>query len=134
MNINRIEIYCDVKDGSLSGFNRTKFKDDLKYFERSKIVLTIEKKKIKRSAEQNKYYWLCIGILSKELGYDKDEMHSIVKYKFLKSEIVCQKTGEVLEYIKSTAKLNKVEFIEFVDDMIRWASDIFGIILPYPHQ
>lgn len=60
-------------------------------------------------------------------------MHEVLKFKFLKSELVNEKTGEVFEYLRSTADLTKSEFGELVDSMIQWASEM-NIKLFEPNQ
>ena len=73
-------------------------------------------------------------ILSTELGYSKDEIHEICKFKFLKREVVDENTGLVLEYLGSTADLNKSEFADMTSDLIRWAAENFNIVLPLPGE
>jgi hypothetical protein len=75
-----------------------------------------------------------VTIMSNELGYTKDEMHEILKYKFLKKEKVNENTGEIFEYIGSTAKLTKGEFVDLIEDLVRWSSESLGIILPMPGE
>jgi hypothetical protein len=99
--------------------------------------------------------------LSQELGHSKDEMHELVKYKFLKLKrfisivngksvilaledgiYVDVSTGEIhdiekvepYDKIGSTATLTKSEFIDFVDNLITWAKDFLGITLPNPEE
>lgn len=44
----------------------------------------ITKPKRTRSLAENKYYWgIVIKILSDYTGFDPDEMHEVIKYKFL---------------------------------------------------
>ena len=87
-----------------------------------------------RSTNQNNWYWECISILSKELGYEKSDMHEIVKYKFLKKEKVIESTGEILEYIESTSKLSKEDFSDFMGKLIQWSAETFNITLPIPDE
>lgn len=109
-------------------------KNDVKHFSGKRIEIRIEKLKSKRSLQQNRLWWLYMGILSKELGYTKDEIHEICKFKFLKLEKVDEATGEVFPYLGSTAKLNKSDFSDLVSELIRWASETFNIILPLPGE
>lgn len=129
--MNTIIIFADVINGKFCGFNRRKLIEELKYFEGKRIECKIQKKS-KRSIQQNRWYWMCVDIISKHLGYSKDEMHEIIKFKFLKREKINEQTGEIFEYIKSTTLLNKDEFCEFMDNLIEWSGGIFGISLPMP--
>ncbi len=111
-----------------------KFELEARCFDGKDIVILIKKKKKTRSLEQNRWMWACTTILSNELGYDKEEMHEIIKYKFLTKEKVNETTGEVLKYVGSTASLTTFEFTQFMEALVRWAAETFSIILPYPGE
>ena len=102
-------------------------------FPKGKRLELIIKHKSNRSIKQNSYFHACVTILAKELGYSKEEMKNIVKYKFLKAEKVDEKTGEIFEYIKDTHALNKEDFFEFQNNMLDWSAQL-GIILPVPNE
>lgn len=123
-----------VVDGELQGISRQKLKAELGYFNGKPVELIIRKRKKHRSNQQNKYYWVLISIISDHLGYDRDTIHEIVKYKFLKKESVDNNTGEVYEYVCSTTKLSTVEFLEYVENIIRWSAETFSIVLPLPNE
>ena len=94
-----------------------------------RVEVIIRKPKTKRSDVQNNYYWgVVIELLSKELGYDQDEMHEILKYKFLKT-----KNGE-MEYVKSTTKLTTGEFEEYLDKIKRWSAEFLRVVIPDPNE
>jgi len=97
---------------------------------RLQVVISL---KSNRSNQQNKYFHSCIDILAKELGYDREEMKSIVKMKFLKREKIDEKTGEIFEYILKTSKLNKEDFSEMMDAFLNWSASL-GCILPVPGE
>ena len=94
-----------------------------------RVEVIIRKPKTKRSDLQNNYYWgVVIELLSKELGYDKDEMHEILKYKFLQSNAMG------MPYIKSTTKLSTGEFEEYLSKIKRWAAEFLHIVIPDPNE
>lgn len=124
--------FSDVKDGKLQHNIAERIRVDLQKFEGKRIELTIEKKRTKRSTSQNRLYWLYATIIANELGYSKEEMHSILGVKFLKREKVIESTGEIIPYIESTTKLTKSEFADLVDSLIKWSAETFNIVLPYP--
>lgn len=129
----KLTYFSDVKDGKLQTNISLRIKEDLKHFEGKRIELTLCRKRSKRSNSQNALYWVYSTILAQEIGMDKNEMHEILKFKFLKKEKVDENTGEVLNYIGSTASLTKSEFIELVDNTIRWAAEFFNVVLPPPN-
>mgnify|MGYP006316798197 FL=1 len=79
-------------------------------------------------------FWVYVTIIANELGYEKEQMKEIISYKFLKRERVDERTGEIFEYIESTTKLNKTDFADMVNSLIRWAAETLHIVLPLPDQ
>lgn len=130
----KIEVYGKVEGGKLCGFSRKRLAAELLQFEGKPVRVVIEKKKSMRSVQQNRLWWLYMNILSAEIGYTKDEMHEIAKYKFLKTEKVDERTGEVFPYIGSTAKLSKSEFSDLTAELQQWASETFNVVLPSPDE
>lgn len=128
----KLEYFSTITDGKMQRNTSQLIAEEIKHFEGKRVHITIEKLKSTRSVQQNRLWWLYIGIIAKEIGYTKDELHEICKFKFLRKEKVNEKTGEVFEYCGSTAKLGKSEFGELVDKTIQWASESFNIILPAP--
>ena len=72
-----------------------------------------------RSTQQNKRYWALIKELGSFLGYEEQEMHELMKYKFLgyKTEML----GEEIPVIPSTSKLTIKEFVAYLSKVERFA-------------
>ncbi len=129
------EIYKSGKvddEGNILGLSRKTLKEELKYFKGKNIELIIRRKKKHRSIQQNRLWWLYMTMLGEFLGYSKDEMHEICKFKFNKKEVVDETTGEVFEYVQSTSKLSTVEFMERIEALYKWGAETFGVTLPSP--
>jgi len=103
-----------VEKGKLTLDDLFAFKDYLKEIE-GHIHLEIKSVEKVRSPQQNAYYGVIIRILSKDLGYEEDEMHKVIKEKY---------------QISSTRQLSKPEFTELIEAIKRWASIDMGIALP----
>ena len=75
-----------------------------------------------RSTQQNKKYWKLIGELGSFLGYDEGEMHELMKYKFLsyKQEML----GDEMTVVPSTSKLTVKEFVEYLEQVERFANTL----------
>lgn len=129
-----LNYYSDVKDGKLQNNVRQLIAKELPNFNGKRVEITIKKIVAKRSLQQNKYWWVLVKIIADEVDYDKDTLHEILKYKFLKKEFVIEQTAEVVEYVGSTAKLNKNEYSELIFNLKTWALDTFGINLPEPGE
>ena len=102
-----------VEKGKLTLDDLFAFKDYLKEID-GDVHLEIKSVEKVRSPQQNAYYRVIIRILSKELGYEEDEMHLIVKQHFK---------------IISTKKLSKYDFSRFIEKLERWAITEFNIKL-----
>lgn len=88
-----------------------------------RIKVTISEDNDTRSNEQNERLW---GFLYKSigsfLGYTQDEMHLLMKYKFLRSEKIIN--GESVEVIKSTTKLSTKEMNDYQNAIEIWATQM----------
>lgn len=75
---------------------------------------------IKRTEQQNKYYFKCIVLLlGNELGYHKFEMHEVLKAKFAAS---------------TSRKLNIQEFDNYCETIRCWAMQELDIRIPLPNE
>lgn len=124
--------FGSIENGQLK-FNRKGLEKDIALIEKATCEIIVRKKRSRRSGEQNRYFHAICGILGKELGYEKEQMKDILKMKFLKKERVIEATGEIIEYLEHTSRLNKTEFADFTSEVIRWAEQL-GIILPLPEE
>ena len=115
-----------VKDGKLKLDAPQSYLVELSGLEGQRIELTIRKERHSRSLNQNRYYWgVIIEILSDYFGYDKEEMHEALKFKFLKKH---EDTNLVT--VGSTAKLSTIGFTEYIDNVIRWVATEYQIVIP----
>lgn len=94
----------------------------------------------KRSLPQNAYYWSTVVPLVykalRDAGFDAvrnhDDAHEVMKHLFLK---VSEQRGEVLiERVKSTTELTKMEFSEYIEHITLWAWDYLQVTIPAPGQ
>lgn len=92
-----------------------------------RVDVTIRKERSIRSLNENNYYWgVVLQLLSEHTGYTTDEMHEICKHQFLMVH------GQ-FDYVKSTTKLNTVEFEEYLDKIKNWAA-VLGVNVPNPNE
>lgn len=100
------------------------------------FTFTLEKKRSKRSNQQNKYYWCVVVPLVKqgltELGHliDLERTHEFIKGEFNYKEIVNEKTGEVKRLPNSTTELTKTEFSDMIEQVKIWSAEWCGIYIP----
>lgn len=131
-----LSYYAKVSDtGAWEGLPRRKMQQEVRrLFGGQSIEIIIHRKKKHRSVQQNRYYWMAVTMLSDHTGFTKDEMHSVLKTKFLKTEKVNENTGVIYEYVKSTTELTTTEFMDYVADIQRFASEEFDIFIPDPGE
>jgi len=131
--LDKIEFSGRVKGGQMFITRRKDFDEAIKRFDGKEVEIIVQKKRFVRSVAQNRLWWLYMDILHKELGYSKEEMHMIARFKFLKREKVIEHTGEIVEYIESTTRLSRTQFAETIDKLVQWAAEM-NIVLPLPNE
>ncbi len=102
-----MKIPCHVKDGRPN--NAKKLNEAFRAFEGKDVIVTIEKRKSKRSEQSNKYYWACViederACIKEQWGemWSKETMHAFNKIYFFGEEKVIEATGEIIKVPKSS--------------------------------
>jgi hypothetical protein len=114
------------------GWNR--FLQVLKTWRDGEYTVTIARKHATRSVDQNRLYWgVYVRTLSDYTGYSPDEMHEVLKAKFLPKRLaIADGNGEVQnEFVigGSTTKLNVIEFGDYLAAIHDWAAQL-GCVFP----
>jgi hypothetical protein len=118
-----------IKNGKLIIYNQERWQKDLNYFEDKPVEVTISRKKVNRSNEQNRYYWgVVLNLIEEETGQNSHELHEIFRNNFLDYE----ENG--LKRSKSTTELTTIEFMEYLTKIIRWAFDFLNLDIPSPNE
>lgn len=134
------EFVLHIENGQVA--NKKHMRDAFFGLKDGQYMVTIKWWK-RRSLGQNAYYHavVCGLILEglKDAGYDDiestEEVHEVLKRRFLKKAVYHRDTGEVLEEItKSTTKLTTVEFEEYLEKCRRFASEYLGMYIPLPNE
>ena len=124
-----MKAFGKIVNGKIIFDDRAKFLNDIAEFDDDiKIVIEIREAKDIRTNAQNRLWWKWIELISQETGNEKQEIHSILKYKFLLKEEMID--GELHQGLKSTTTLTKEEFGKLTQDVFYWANDTFNINLP----
>lgn len=127
----------DLKITNRKGFDR----DIQDYFNGKEVVITIEKKKSKRSDPQNRYFHGVIIPIVKsallDLGFEEAKssewVKDFIKFNCLIKEYISAE-GEVIKSLGKTSQLTKSEFADMVADVQRWAADKLNIYIPDPGE
>lgn len=100
----------------------------LAMYEDCEVIVHVERRRKKRSKEQQGYYWgLVLPSISEWTGYTPEELHEIFKVKFLKEKKLWRGTEIVTS--RSTTVLTTNEFAEYLIEVIREAAEL-GIEVP----
>tara|TARA_R110002012_G_scaffold59425_1_gene155396 strand:+ start:1597 stop:1977 length:381 start_codon:yes stop_codon:yes gene_type:complete len=118
-----------IQKGKIVFDNKAEFIDSVGRMEDGvRVVVEIREAENVRTNQQNKLWWSWMSIIGDELGYGKQEIHDICKYRFLLREEIID--GEIHQSLKSTTTLTKKEFKKLTQDVYYWANDTFNINLP----
>lgn len=96
----------------------------------------------KRSLDQNAYYWLMLSDYVQpglyNMGWSdvktKEDAHFFCGNMFLKVKMVNEQTGDVMERIRSTTDLSKMEMSAYWEDIWRWSAEYLGVVIPEPNS
>lgn len=98
-------------------------------------AIQIKKHRENRSLAFNRYYWsVVIPYLALETGYNKQEMHDVLRRMFLSYEKKNEITQSVDIFLLSTTKLDNVEFNEYVEKIRIFAMEQLNIYVPLPNE
>lgn len=118
-----------VINGKLTLRRLSLWNTNLQNFEGKEVEVCIKKWRDKRTNQQNKYYWgAIIPLLAENFGYENEEMHEALKFKFL------SKGHTTLPTVISTTKLDTADFFEYIEKIKRWATIEYQIVLPEPED
>src|SRR5262252_1564389 len=99
------------------------------------VSIVVERRHATRSVQANAYYWgVVVKALSDYTGSTPDEMHDILKMKFLPKDVcIAAPNGEVIgEFVigGSTARLTTLEFYDYVEQIRGWSFEQLDVDIP----
>lgn len=138
----KLEIKTNVVNGNLKR-NREQIKRAIESFEGKEITITFAKAKKYRSNNQNSYYWgVCIPLVQSGLKEATGEyfVNNNIHYDILlkmfapELEIVNKSTGQIMTRQISSSDMTTTQFLEFIMEVQKWASEFLGINIPDPNE
>jgi len=94
-------------------------------------LVRIDKPNKSRTMPQNRYYWFYLRLVAQDTGNTEEDLHAFFRQKLLPKryiKIVGKKGTYEVEDYKSTTKLTKAEFSEYLDRICAMT----GVPLPDP--
>lgn len=118
-----------IQSGKLLLDSKADFTGHLHTLEGKRVEVTVTKYRKKRTLDQNRYYFLILGMIAKETGHDAMSLHDAFKSKF--STHITYK-GLVIP--QSTKTKDTIEFTEYIEQVRAWAAENLNMSIPDPQQ
>lgn len=121
-----------IRNFNLSDGNVDNFITKLKALDLVNIryVANVVEKETIRGKLQNDGYWQFIKEFADYLGYDKDFVHDLLRYKFLYEIIDIE--GNEHRRLLSTTKQSVKYMARYIDDCLRYAAEN-GFVFEFKH-
>lgn len=126
-----------LERGKLTIRNRRRFDAALAAIRDCEGTLTFERCHATRSKAQNDYYYaVVVARVAAKWNKDPKFTHELLKAQFLPHDLAAQGRNGVL--VKglviggSTAKLNKLQFIDYLEAIVGWAAEKWDLYIPDP--
>ena len=120
---------CSIKKGILRIHRKVHMDKYVASLPDCTATLDIKKQSKIRTLSQNSLYWVWIEFICEQLGYEKyeaEEVHNSFRAMFL-----TDKTGK-LPLVRSTTKLNTVQFTKYMNQIERFCNKELNMTLPTP--
>lgn len=121
---------AQVQGGKLFINHRRQFDRQIRALpERWTLEVSVRRLRANRSLQANRFYWgVVIAALSAHTGYTPDELHDLMKMKFIPKRLVLNDgNGEVHgEFVLggSTRQMTTAEFSTYVEQVRQFAAEL----------
>lgn len=107
-------------------------------FDQHALVVNYEPYVDPRTRSQNSLYWQWLGEMATYFSegmqqFDKDDMHDLMRHKFLGYEDRTLGNTTIRDQLRSTTRLKKLEMSEYMHQIEVWAME-HDCRLTVPHQ
>ena len=124
---------ASVRQGKLVFNNPEGFSKYLLKLNDKSVDVVIRLPRKDRSSNQNRYYFgVVISLLSKHTGYTPEEIHSLLKEKFLSKIIVLAGKDEKIP--RSSTELSTIEWEKWMTEIREWSAQELSCVIPEPNS
>ncbi len=123
----RLDFHGTVQAGKLELERRVDFMTAVRHLDGKDVTLTLEKRSKKRSKSQNNWFHQICHLCSESSGYDFEKVKEIFKQRFL----LIADDGKYA-YCRATSSLNTAEMALFLENVLRFAAEEWGVVVPDP--
>lgn len=123
-----------VERGKFVPENKDLFRSAFYGHEGKRVRVTVERFRNRRSSEQNRYYFgVVVPAIAKKIGEpDLEAVHEMLKAEFNYEMLVIG--DREMRKPKSTAKLETMEFAQYMEKVRMWAAQFLELYIPDPNE
>ena len=119
-----------IEDKKFIPNNPRNYENAMTAYNGKKVTMSLAVEYGKRTLPQNSYLWGGpYAEIAEATGNTKDDVHEGLGELFLMED-----TGKKFPERRSTASLDRKEFMQYLDDIIRWAAEELGLVILYPNE
>ena len=119
--------------GRLEPHNLKSFREAVHRLPAGEYWITVEPRKVKRSLDQNAYWWAApVKILAEHCGYTDSQMHYALLGECF--GFTAGPTGQPVPVKPSSSELSVDEFKQLIDWVLVWAPSELGVVIPEPNE
>ena len=118
----------------MSDWQRKAIADEIRRLDGQDVRMEVKKDIRGRTQRQNRYYWgVVLTYIAAETGHSTEEIHEVMKQKYLPRSHVLVGTEEH-EVSKSTTVLSTEEFTAYIEQVRAFAAQELSILIPSPEE
>lgn len=122
-----------IEDNTIKFYSPELVYSYLKSNNGKRVTVDISRHYSPRTNDQNKYYWgVVVNMLSDYTGFTDEEMHNLLKNKFLTKHKIIKDKLLVSSY--STTELDTAQFSDYIEKIKDWASIEFSLYIPNANE
>lgn len=126
-----------IAGGKLTIRNRKQFDALLATCRDGEYTVTVERAHATRSKAQNDYlHAVVVEAISEHTGYNAKDAKELIKAMHLPQDMAASgENGRLMNGLViggHTSRLNKLQFIEFLERVVQWAAEELGVVIQDP--